>query len=406
MKISLKSQARAALVYFLLAALLGTMLRMFQWQPFPVNFRYVVHAHSHIALLGWVYVALTTLIYKQTLIHTFSQRRYQQIFWLTQGTLLGMLCTFPFQGYALFSIIFSTLFLLVSYRFAWAFFRFAARELRSSNAYRFLKAAVFYMVFSSVGPWSLGLIMSTVGVASPWYRNAVYFYLHFQYNGWMPMALLGLLILAAERQGIRLPGQKFKWIFRCLNAGIVFSFLLSVLWMEPPALIYLVAGAGALLQATGYALLAQGVYREWGKFRQGFTLLQRRILGLSAVFLGIKLLLQILTSLPYFARLAASVLEFTIGYLHWTFLGVISLCLFVLLDFYRLIPIPPVALRVYLAGFVVTESLIIYKGLAAWVHWPLMGSYQAYLAIGSALLPLGIAGWIIRRSRDISKGNP
>ncbi len=44
--------------------------------------------------------------------------------------------------------------------------------------------------------------MNTLGVTSPWYRNAVYFYLHFQYNGWMPMALLGLLIFAAEKNGV------------------------------------------------------------------------------------------------------------------------------------------------------------------------------------------------------------
>ena len=54
---------RLALVYFLVAALFGLALRGFGVFDLPGKYRFLVHTHSHIALLGWVYLALTTLIY-------------------------------------------------------------------------------------------------------------------------------------------------------------------------------------------------------------------------------------------------------------------------------------------------------------------------------------------------------
>lgn len=60
----LKNHSRLALGYFLIAALLGLILRSFYVLEIPITFKFVVHAHSHIALLGWIYIALTTIIYK------------------------------------------------------------------------------------------------------------------------------------------------------------------------------------------------------------------------------------------------------------------------------------------------------------------------------------------------------
>lgn len=115
--INLKWHIRTAFAYFLLAALLGVVLRSFASVGIPINYRFIVHTHSHIALLGWVYVAITTLLYKLFVQTPIADKKYRYVFGLTQLTLIGMLWTFPFQGYALFSIIFSTLFLFASYGF-------------------------------------------------------------------------------------------------------------------------------------------------------------------------------------------------------------------------------------------------------------------------------------------------
>lgn len=113
--IDLKKHTLIALGYFLLAALLGVFLRFFFVTSIPANFRYVVHAHSHIALLGWVYLGLSALIYKMYFSEAKKGKTYKRIFWFTQITLLGMLFTFPFTGYAALSITFSTLFLFARF---------------------------------------------------------------------------------------------------------------------------------------------------------------------------------------------------------------------------------------------------------------------------------------------------
>ena len=130
-----KIQIKFAFSYFIMAAILGVLLRSFNSIEIPVNYKFIVHSHSHIALLGWVYLALTTLLYKLYLNTLNSDKKYQNIFWFTQLTLVGMLLTFPFQGYALFSIVFSTLFLIASYWFFWFFTKNVGVAYKKRNSY-------------------------------------------------------------------------------------------------------------------------------------------------------------------------------------------------------------------------------------------------------------------------------
>ncbi|RUA13744.1 MAG: hypothetical protein DSY83_10775 [Flavobacteriia bacterium] len=379
---------RVAISYFAMAALLGVLLRFYPIFSFGFNYRYMVHAHSHIALLGWVYVALTTLIHYCFVEKGTSDKKYTRIFWFTQVSLVGMLLTFPFQGYALFSIFFSTLFLIMSYVFFHYFSRNSDPKFRHGNSLRCIKAALWYMVISSLGPWALGIIMGTLGAQSIWYRLAIYFYLHFQYNGWMLLALIGLFLFAMERRDMVIPKKSFMWFFWILNAGVVLTFFLSTLWIEPPPLLYVLAGIGAITQGCGLVLL-------WAMAKNDIKVLPlsklQALLMKTAVFLVfIKIALQLLTALPYFARIATMYLDLTIGYLHMTFLGMISIGLFFLVDYFGLFVISKKAYQWYFWGFLVTEILIFYKGFAAWVQWPIFKGYMEILALVSLSILCGL----------------
>mgnify|MGYP000604442258 CR=1 FL=1 len=197
-----KNQVLIAILYFLLAASLGIILRLFPVTSVAATYKYIVHTHSHIALLGWVYVALTTLLF-YAFINKDAQKKYFVLFWSTQITILGMLFSFPITGYALYSIIFSTLFLICSYWF-YAFFRKHNNCKKENYSYKFINASLLFMIFSSIGPWALGIIMNTLGNTSHWYKNAIYFYLHFQYNGWFIFCLLGIFIFFLEKSNINI----------------------------------------------------------------------------------------------------------------------------------------------------------------------------------------------------------
>ncbi|TQO35676.1 hypothetical protein GQ41_0225 [Arenibacter algicola] len=385
-----KTHIKVSLGYFLLAALLGVLLRTFVVTPMPINYRFIVHTHSHIALLGWVYIALTTLLYHLFMDKQVMDRRYRRIFWFTQICLIGMLLSFPFQGYALFSIIFSTLFLLASYWFSAFFIKHTPRSFKVTKSYICIKYALWFMIGSSIGPWALGAIMTILGPESIWYRLAIYFYLHFQYNGWMILALTGIFFYLLEQLQINISARTFRYFFLTTVLGIILSFFLSTLWTGPQLIYYILGGLGAVLQLIGFGILINICLGNRMALKSALPRLQFNILKSVVFLLMVKMILQWLTAWPYFANLAASVLDFTIGYLHWTFLGVISIGLFFFLEFFRLIKLSKMAITVYLGGFLLTEGLIFYRGMSAWLGWPLFEDYSKFLAVGSFLIPVAV----------------
>lgn len=398
----LERQIIVSLSYFLLAALLGVVLRFFVILELPITYKFFVHAHSHIALLGWVYLALTTLLYKLFVQNTISDLKYKRIFWFTQFTLIGMLLTFPFTGYALFSIIFSTLFLFASYWFYWFFMKHVQGKFKKSNAFKCVKVALCYLVLSSLGPWALGIIMNVLGPESVWYRLSIYFYLHFLYNGWMIMALVAILFFIMEQAGKKMQGALFKRFFWSLNLGILFSFFLSTLFANPPISFNVLGGTGALFQLVAFGILWKHFTGQRVIPILKFSPFQKKLFKTVAFLLALKMLLQLCTALPYFANLAITHLDFTIAYLHWTFLGVVTLALFLFLNYFNLFRISTIGYLIYLIGFIVTEALIIYKGLSGWLNFSMMENFTLFLALGSLLIPIAItvllsAGTVAKR---------
>ena len=377
-----------SLVYFIIIAFLGLILRLFAVTDIPVNYKFIVHTHSHIALLGWVYTALTTLLYFAYLRSQPIEKKYRIIFWFTQLTIVGMLLTFPFTGYALLSIIFSTLFLIASYWFVYFFFRNCPEELKSKNSYKLIRISLWYMVISSIGPWALGIIMNTAGSGSSWYRNAIYFYLHFQYNGWFIVAICGIFLAILERNDFTLPPKIFSWFYNLLNAGVILTFFLSLLWMKPHTTIYFLAFLGGLLQLIAFVLLFIRMLQRGRWVFNSFPSLVNWSFKLVAGMLVVKLLAQIFGVFPIIADNIFTNLDMIISYIHWIFLGVVSVSLFGYLKYFRLLKLTGFQLNLYLAGFFLTEILIFSRGFSNFFRFDFP---SVHLLISLASLVLFIA---------------
>ncbi len=402
---SLKQHTSIAVGYFLTAALLGILLRLFFIIPISGNFRYVVHGHSHIALLGWVYLGLITLIYKLYFSKEKISETYLRIFWFTNFTLLGMLVTFPFTGYALFSIIFSTLFLLASYWAVWYFFKNIPEQYRFTYSWKLIKKALIYLVVSSIGPWAIGGVMATIGNTSIWYKLSIYFYLHFQYNAWFILALLGVLFFTLEKAGLILPQKDFKIFFWMLNAGLILSLFLSALWVNPPVVIYLLGAAGAILQVAAFLKLFLILKKFSEEIRELFSPFVHLLLKISGFLLAGKVLMQLLTAIPFFANLAFLYTDFIIGYLHWVFLGVVSIALFAFLNHFLLLKVEKVAFHIYFTGFLLSEVLIFFKGISIWQQIPFFQNYFLILVVSSSLMVVGIGIFLTKNiSGRLTKG--
>ncbi len=391
-----------AMLYFFIAAALGVFLRLFPVIDIDATYRYIVHTHSHIAFIGWVYIALIVLIYHLLVEKTEkNKKKFKLLFLFTQITILGMLFSFPIKGYALFSIIFSTLFLIASYWF-YVFYRKTTRSI-SANTYvlKFIHTSLLFMILSSIGPWSLGIIMSTLGSSSPWYKNAIYFYLHFQYNGWFIFCLIGLFFLLVSYLKINISNKQVRVVYKLFTLSCLLTFFLSILWMHPHPVIYIIAGFGAVLQLIALIKFIQIIKSIQPFLKQKLVPVVYRSLQLALLFFVLKIMLQMVSSIPFFAALASQIISFVVGYLHLIFLGIVSLSLFVFLTYFKLIKLPSFWFHLYLVGFVSSEILIIYKGIATWKLFPSIDNEHLYLLVFSALMPIGVLGILISNLKTI-----
>ncbi len=389
--IDIKKHLQIALGYFLIIAFLGVLLRLFHIIDVPVNYRFMVHSHSHVALLGWLYTALTSLIYYVYLRDKPIAKKYKITFWSTQLTIIGMMISFPFTGYAFFSILFSTLFLFASYFFTFLFFKYTSEKQKEKQSYKLIRLSLWYMILSSLGPWALGVIMSTLGSGSDWYRNAIYFYLHFQYNGWFIVCLCGFLFVLFENYNLSFNQKTFKRFYFFLNSGVILTFFLSILWMKPPIIFFIAAGIGAIFQGVAFAILFRRIKQKSFPFKNKLSKLSSILLQVSALFLIFKLFAQLIGALPKVAQIVSSNIDFVIGYIHWTFLGVVSVAILGFLNQLKLIHISKGALWTYLIFFLFTEGCLFYKGMIVWQGDSIMNNYYELLTIASFGLFVSIA---------------
>ncbi|WP_298883954.1 hypothetical protein [uncultured Polaribacter sp.] len=388
--IKAKTQSIVALTYFIAASLLGIILRLFSTTSINANYKYIVHTHSHIALLGWVYIGLTTLIF-HLLIKEEAKKKYSKLFIATQVTIIGMLISFPITGYALYSIIFSTLFLICSYWF-FIFFRKNNSSNKESISFKFINTSLIFMVVSSIGPWALGGIMNTLGNSSHWYKNAIYFYLHFQYNGWFLFCLFGLFFYFLEKKGIQIHKDYTFPFYKYILISCILTVFLSFLWIKPPKLIYLLSTLGVVYQVIALIKLQLIINNYKKRILNVFTPFIVKLLKFVYLLFIAKVVLQFLTSIPYFSELTLQIKDFVIGYLHLIFLGITSISLLAFFYQYRLIQLSKKWTSIYLLGFILSEILIFYKGFCSWQQLSMIDNYFVILISVSTLMPIGILG--------------
>jgi len=221
-----KKLVLTCLINFFVAALMGLALRYTYISPISINYRFLTHAHSHVAMLGWVYLMLYTLYF-----HYFVPNKkpvYISLFWITQVSVIGMMISFPIQGYAAISITFSTLHIFCSYYF----FRLIWKNLKTDSKVSklLLKTSLLFMLTSTIGVWCLGPAVGLLGQASAFYQIAIQFFLHFQFNGWFLVAVLAILFHKLQIKD----SKEFRLFFKLLIASILFTFALPVNCIHEP----------------------------------------------------------------------------------------------------------------------------------------------------------------------------
>ncbi|MFZ4798783.1 MAG: hypothetical protein ACOYMA_14885, partial [Bacteroidia bacterium] len=188
-----------------IVACLGALMRFKIGFEFPYfDQKKIQHAHSHFAFVGWVTQTLLVLIVGviAPFLNSIQIKKYNQILWVNLICAYGMLVSFIIQGYGLFSIAFSTISIALIVLFTILFFKQAAQFKQYFQAIKWFKGALIFALLSSIGTAALAYMMLTKNLHQTPYLASVYFYLHFQYNGWFFFACMGLFVGLANRFNI------------------------------------------------------------------------------------------------------------------------------------------------------------------------------------------------------------
>jgi hypothetical protein len=362
---------RLAIVNLVLAGIMGVAMRWHLLWPLPgLNLRHWTHAHSHVALLGWVFMALISLVYAHWLPDGGRYiRRYRIFLWLCQLSVAGMAITFPLMGYAAASIAFSTLHMLLSLYVALMIFR----HTRSMEGFDtlLLHTALWCMLISALGPLALGPLSALGYKYTVWYNAAVYFYLHFQYNGWFTLCLLAIVLRCIQVEIV----PNGSGIFYLIVVGVVLSFCLSLLGFQVPVWIVWTGMAGAVVQLIGLVWLASCTYSPV----RLLTKPHQWLLYVAFAALLIKCVLQLLSGVPFLTELAYNSRDVVIAYLHLVLLGFVTALLFWLLWTHGFFSHRTAGWSIgfFLLCFTATELLLLWRGLSAssaahfspLIHW-------------------------------------
>lgn len=313
-----KSGASWVLFNFAVLAFLGALLRYMHCFFVPsVNYQFLLHAHSHFAFSGWMFLAIILLFF-----HHFKkdrhlfQKQFNLIFALTLLISFGMLVSFFLTGYKVISIIFSTLFVFISYWFVLVVSRTDTLGKPAQSAVSvLLKGALFFLVLSSVGPFALGYLKSTGLNDLILQQNAIYFYLHFQLNGFMQLALLGFLFKSYFNPTYIFNKTTVVWT-KILVLSTLPLYSMFMLWGKPAFWVYILAFISAALHFIAWCVLLY--HTKTGVKPLSF-------LAKTAIFaVSLQFFFQLLVTIPLVGSWVFDNRNLIVGYVHLLTLGSLS----------------------------------------------------------------------------------
>ncbi len=383
----------------LIAAIMGALLRAQFLGEIPfVRFRPWMHAHSHVAMLGWLFTGIVVVLTHDGGRGTLS-RGMQRMLVVLQVAVVGMLLSFPMQGYGAVSISASTLHMVVSYFVLALLWRQSLAWPREGSG-RLTRWSIILYFLSTLGVWAMAPLIATGNQGKEIYYWAVQFYLHFQFNGWFWFAALAVGVRWAERQGFPLRIDRLTlglWI-----ASAVLTYALAIAWSEPHPAVFATVSAGVLLQAWAAMRSLRILKRLQRRAHEQFPTWGKVLVGVALVGMGMKVLVQAAVAMPSVAVMAFTLRSYVMGFVHLNTLAIMTTLLLVYALLQGWLPVRSLAVKAGVAlltgGIILSELLLFVQGTFFWVGWGLIKGHYLHMVLASALMPLGVAlllwaGW-------------
>lgn len=388
---------RLAIINLCIVALLGTVMRYKIGFEFPyLDQKYIQESHSHFAFTGWITHTLffLILIVLKNNLSNIHEKRYTGLIIANLLSAYGMLVAFLMQGYGPVSIFFSAISMLVSYVFSFFALRDIARLPSTHPGKKWLWGAIWFGILSTIGTMVLSYMMATRQYDQATYLGSIYFYLHFQYNGWFLFACIGLFL--DRYRHLSLDATLVRRSFNLFFLAGVPTFFLSTLWAKLPVWLFVIVVIAAFMQVIGWWYFVKLIMA----IRTGLSSLLPKGIALLLLVVGaaltVKIFLQLGSTIPEVSHLAFGFRPIVIAYLHLVLLLIITVFLLVFIyssAWLKHNKTSSMALYGFTIGAILNEVVLAVQGIAAFSYTviPLVNEalfFVAMLMLTSAFILL------------------
>lgn len=357
-----KNWVKIAVFNLSIVVCLGVLMRYKIAFNFPfLEQKNILHSHSHFAFSGWISQTILLYLYYFIKKHTIKSKKYAYILVSNLICSYGMLVFFMLDGYSAISIVFSTLSIVITALFTYFFSKDTRKIKDKTNAIIWFRAALFFNLISAFGTFYLAYMMASKHIIQDFYLASIYYYLHFQYNGWFFFSIIGLFI---ERVQVK-PNQikLLNGIFWGLFISTLVTYFLSILWANLPSWLYALTILFTVLQTYLWFKL-QSLFKN-NIVTKGFSRLLKVLLFCVLVATNLKFLMQLGLVIPKLNTLVFGTRTIVIAYLHLVLLGIITLFLLyhmIVTDQIKQTKNTTYGLYIFIIGIILNEILLFSQG--------------------------------------------
>ncbi len=363
---------RVALINLCIVATLGMTMRYKIGFEFPfLNQKYLQEAHSHFAFTGWISHSLFFLlvsVFRNNLL-IIKQKIYNSLIVANLVCAYGMLVSFLIQGYGPVSIIISALSIIVGYVFSYFAIKDALRLPPDHPGKYWIIAAIFFSILSTFGTFVLSYMATSHQLNEKIYLASIYFYLHFQYNGWFLFACMALFMDRIKK--ILSNPKPFRFSFWLFFLAGIPAYFLSTLWANLLLWLYIFVILAAISQLVGWWILTRIFFVNREKLKSLFPQPAIILFTIISLAFSFKLLLQLGSTIPAISKLAFGFRPIVIAYLHLVLLLIISMFILTFMYGTGLIQQTKrsrVSLLTFAAGVLLNEVVLAAQGIGAFSY--------------------------------------
>ena len=387
-----------SIVNLCMVAFLGLLMRSKMVFDMPwIDYNRLVDTHGHFAFMGWVTLALITLMIYELPGELYAKKTYQFLLGAIFLCSMATLFTTPFEKCKYISEGVSMVYIVITYILSWVFIRDILKTPASRTVKLLSASSLLSLVLSSAGALMLAYLFAVKSLNAVLYRDALFGYLHLQYNGFFTLAVFALIYNKVVGNTTERSRKNIHRFAAWLCFSILPSMFLTFLWSKTTPLLQIISASGSLLLllCLGFFIVsAPLLVKEFKMIKREIRYIA--ILSISAFL--IKIFLQSLTLINSVNVLVFGNRPMIMCFLHLVFLGFVTLFLIAyfaqkgILDSKKLFT--RLALAVFTLAVLMNETLLMLQGLGAMFiagsplfNWYLWGAGILLLA-GSLLIAI------------------